>query len=109
MFVATDTQGRWQDKEAFKRAVESANVNYETEALVLIRNTEGSGGNAVSLDAPRFRGKQLVFRLRRNVAAGGTADVVEYGYAVAVSGARINEVVVEVDKKSLIRLPIERQ
>lgn len=93
----------WRDNVAFRKALQEADINFETEALVLLpyayTYTVNSGGTKVTrvtLDTPVIQGTALVSTLRATIFRGGTATVTPQGFALAVSKAAIKEVRVAV-------------
>jgi hypothetical protein len=71
----------------------AADIDYENEALVLLRQTSGGGGVRVSLDPPELQGKTFIATLRTTETNGFGATVMSYHfYAFAVSRARVDDV-----------------
>jgi len=92
-------QQGWNDRAAFLKGIAAGKVDFDKEALVLIRQTEGSGSNKVGLAAPELKGDKLVATLNREVAGIGTADIADYCFAVAVEKGKVKTVEVWVVQK----------
>ena len=64
--------------------LEAAEIDFESELLVLLRHTERSGSNRVSLATPEKRESQLECHIIRKVPEVGTADMAYYCFALVV-------------------------
>jgi hypothetical protein len=92
LMKAVETQQGWNNREAFLKGLQAGKVNFATEVLVLIRQTEGSGSNRVSLVAPEQKGDKLVCTIQRMVPDIGTDDIADYCFALAVNRETIKTV-----------------
>jgi hypothetical protein len=98
-------QTGWNNRMGFEDAISNAKVNFEKEALVLLRHTEGSGSVQVTFHKPAFRVKKLTCRITRKEPEIGTADMAYYCFALAVSKSAISKVELQVaGRKSLVLL-----
>jgi len=90
----TYAQG-WNNRQEFEDALRNAKLDFTTEALVLLRHTEGSGSVQVIFETPILNDRKLLCEIRgRPIPPGylGTADIADYCFAVAVSKARVSQV-----------------
>ncbi|MES2460333.1 MAG: hypothetical protein V4671_07105 [Armatimonadota bacterium] len=87
----------WNNKDGFFLALEQANLNFETESLVLIFDTEGSSGIRVTLDTPQLQGTTLNATVHISLFTGGTADMASHGFALAVRKDQVDAVAVTFD------------
>lgn len=94
-----DAQDGWNERPAFVKALRDAKVDFEKESIALIRHTESSGSNTVSLSRPTHRGEKLVYVIHRKEADMGTADMAYYCYAVAVEKRKVRQVEVWINKE----------
>lgn len=94
-----EKQQGWNNRDAFLKALSGAKLDFAKESLVLIRKTEGSGSNKVSLATPELKGDKLVCVINREVAGIGTADIADYCFAVAVEKGKAKEAEVWVSMK----------
>jgi hypothetical protein len=97
----------WNNRQAFVEGLQKGKVNFEREALVLLRNTEGSGSVKVT-PQPQINGKTLIVRLRRDVPEIGTADIADYCFAIAVDRGRIEQVQYVVDGRPEEKLNVKK-
>lgn len=79
-----ENQGAWNNRPAFLKALTDAKLDFTKESLVLLRHTEGSGSNAVSLAPPELKDDSLICEIQRAVPQIGTADMAYHCFAVAV-------------------------
>jgi len=86
----------WNEIEAFVSAIEEAAVNFDEEALVLLRQTEGSGSTKVIFHEPRLQHRTLTCTITRRSPETGTADMAYYCFALAVRQSDVDRIVVEV-------------
>ncbi len=98
LIQAVEKQAGWNDRAAFLKGLAAARLNFDSEALVLIRQTEGSGSNKVSL-APEIKGDRLLATIQRQVAPIGTDDIANYCFAVAVERGQVKQVEVWVERQ----------
>jgi len=83
----------WNNKQGVQDALTNAQINFDHEALVLLRHSEGSGAVQVSFEPPVMRDKTLFTEIRGKPPEGlGTADMAYYCFALAVSKSLVNQV-----------------
>ena len=99
-------ESEWRGKELFVRVIQESDLDFDRDALILLRNTEGSGSVGVSLDTPRVKSRRLLSTIQRRVPPLGTADMAYYAFALAVSKYQVDEVVIEVENRETIRLSV---
>src|SRR5215213_834447 len=86
-------QRGWNNKQGFVDALLNAKVDFNQEALVLLRHDEPSGSVAVSVQTPVLKDKTLLCEIRGEPLRGaGTADMAYHCFALAVSKALVNQV-----------------
>jgi hypothetical protein len=90
-------QAGWNDRAGFLRALDQARIDFEREALVLIRQGDGSGTLSVNLAAPRVRGDVLTCTVRVG-GSHSSRDVKYRCFALAVDKRRISRVEVRVSE-----------
>jgi hypothetical protein len=97
----------WNNKQVFAGALLSAQVNFDQEALVLLRHDEGSGSVQVSFETPVLQEKTLLCEIRgKLLTGGGTFDMANYCYALVVSKSLVNQVQVNAVAGSPERRPL---
>jgi hypothetical protein len=94
----------WSNKEAFVNTLLNANVDFNREALVLLRYTDPYGAARVPLETPTLKEKTLVCEIRREVLGAGLGIVASHGFALAVS----KSVVDKVEWKAVVGPPNEQ-
>jgi hypothetical protein len=100
-------QGTWNNKKAFVDALKGATIDFDKEALVLLRHTEGSGSVQVTFEAPGFKDGTITCSITRKEPPVGTADMAYYCFALAVSKADVKEVVLKVGEKETAKLKVQ--
>jgi hypothetical protein len=90
-------QAGWNDRASFLRVLDQARIDFEREALVLIRQGDGSSSLSVSLAAPRVRGDTLTCTVRIT-GSHSNRDVKYRCFAVAVDKRKISRVAVRVNE-----------
>lgn len=83
----------WNDRQEFEDALHNAKLDFTKEALVLLRHTEGSGSVEVIFEKPVLQDSKLLCEIRGipiPPGYGGTTDVADYCFAVAVSKSRVS-------------------
>lgn len=88
-------QPGWNHKGEFVDALISAHVDFNKEALVLFRHTEGSGSVKVAFETPVLTDKKLLCEIIGTPIPpgfGGTGDMAYYCMAVVVSKAQVSKV-----------------
>ena len=82
----------WNNRQAFVDALLKAEVDFNQEALVLLRHDEGSGSVRVSLETPALQDRTLLCEIRGELSGAGTADMAYHCFALAVSKSLVNKV-----------------
>jgi len=83
----------WNNRQEFVDALRDAKIDFNQEALVLLRHTEGSGSVQVSFETPVLKDKTLVCEIRGEPLNGaGTGDMAYYCFALAVSKSLVDRV-----------------
>ncbi len=78
------SQQHWNRKDEFLSAVENADLNFDSDTLLLIRDTEGSGSVRVWIETPRLIETELVCQIRRTRPMEFTMDMAYYCFAIVV-------------------------
>ncbi len=81
--------------QEFEDALRNAKLDFTEEALVLLRHTEGSGSVQVVFETPILQDRKLLCQIRGKPIPpgyGGTADMADYCFAVAVSKSHVSQV-----------------
>src|SRR5262245_3876055 len=69
------TQIGWNNRETFSEALIQSHLDFEREALVLLRHTEGSGSVQVVFGTPLLQDRTLLVEIRgESLAGGATTD-----------------------------------
>ena len=82
----------WNGRQEFIDALVNAKIDFNREALVLLRHDEPSGSVVVSFETPVLKEKTLVCEIRGKSTSAGTADMAYHGFALAVSKSLVNQV-----------------
>jgi len=85
-------QQRWSNKQVFVDALLNAKIDFNHEALVLLRHTEGSISAGVSFETPVLKEKTLVCDIRGELKGAGLGVVAFYGWALVVSKSLVDKV-----------------
>jgi hypothetical protein len=89
----TSQQIGWNNRQQFEEALLNAQLDFNQEALVLLRHNEGSGSVQVSFETPVLQDKTLLCAIRGKPPLGlGTADMAYYCFALVVSKLLVNQV-----------------
>ncbi len=92
-FLDEISQQAWNDRQDFVDALLNAKIDFNKEALVLLRHDEGSGSIRVSFEKPVLQDKTLLCEIRGEPLRGlGSADMAYHCFALAVSKSLINKV-----------------
>jgi hypothetical protein len=94
-----EKQTGWNNRSDFVAAIRKAKLDFTNEALVLVRQREGSGSNRVTFPATELKGDKLICTIVRDVPMIGTADIADYCLALVVPSKQVRQVEVWVDKK----------
>jgi len=97
----------WNNRVGFNTAIENARVDFQKEALILFRHTEGSGSIQVQYRKPCLQSKTLICDVRRHVPGGGTDDMAYYCAAFVVPIADVETVELRVDGKQTAVLSVK--
>ena len=82
----------WNTRQDFIDALVNAKIDFNREALVLLRHDEGSGSVRVSFATPILQEKTLLCEIRGEVITAGTADMAYHCLALVVSKSLVNQV-----------------
>jgi hypothetical protein len=83
----------WNNRQGFIDALRNAKIDFNQEALMLLRHDEPSGSVSVSFKTPVLKDKTLVCEIRGEPLRGlGTADMAYHCFALAVSKSLVNQV-----------------
>jgi hypothetical protein len=92
-FLEEMSQLGWNNRQQFVDALLNAKIDFNQEALVLLRHTEGSGSVSVSFETPVLQDKTLLCEIRGKFPGGmGTADMAYHCFALAVSKSLVDKV-----------------
>ncbi len=91
-FLEPWTGAGWRARGEFADALRAASVDFDRQALVLVRHTERSGSVPVTLSPPVLAGRTLIIEVHRRPVTIGTADMAYYCYAFAVSRQQVQRV-----------------
>lgn len=88
----TSAQLNWNNKQGFVDALVNAQVNFNQEALVLLRHDEPHG-SVPEFETPVVQEKTLLCEIRGKLLYGfGNGQMTNYCYALAVSKSLVNQV-----------------
>jgi len=96
---AVQGQQGWNNRPAFLAALTAAKMDFSKEALVLIRQSEGSGSNRVSFASPHLKSGKLVCTIQREIPEIGTDDLADYCFALAATRSNVTAAEVWVTRK----------
>lgn len=82
----------WGHRQEFVDALLNAKIDFNQEALVLLRHTEGSGGARVTFETPVLQDRTLLCEIRGELRGVGPAVVAYHCFALAVSKSLVNKV-----------------
>jgi hypothetical protein len=85
-------QLRWGNRQAFINALLQANVDFNEEALVLLRHDEGIGASHVSFETPVLQEKTLLCKIRSEFRGAGIGAMPFHCFALAVSKSLVDRV-----------------
>lgn len=92
-FLKETSDLAWNNRQEFVDALRNAKIDFNQEALVLLRHTEGSGSVQVSFETPVLKDKTLLCEIRGEPLRGaGTADMAYHCFALAVSKSLVDKV-----------------
>ena len=81
----------WDREDYFLKTIEEAKLDFDNEALVLIRITEPSGSIQVKFGEPRLDSFTLICPIKRELP-GLTDDMAYHCFALAVSKTQVKRV-----------------
>jgi hypothetical protein len=84
-------QAGWNDRAKFFEVLDQARINFDSESLVLIRQSDGSSSMSVSLASPQMRGDTLTCTVRVT-GTPRNRDVVYRCFALAVDRRKVHRV-----------------
>ena len=105
----TSTQIGWNNRQDFKDALLNAKLDFNKEALVLLRHTEGSGSTPVTFETPTLRDRTLLSKVEGKPfppGYGGTTDMAYYCFAVAVSKSQVSQVELQATAGGFSKRPL---
>lgn len=111
-FLQKDSKGQgmgWNNRLDFENALTKARLDFNQEALVLLRHTESSGSVQVNFRKPRLKGRKLICRIDRNDPKMGTTNMAYYCFALVVVKTDIKEVELNISGKKPIILSVRRE
>lgn len=82
----------WTNRQDFVDALLKAQVDFNHEALVLLRYSQGYGAAHVSFETPVLQDKTLLCEIRGETPGGGLGIVSYHGFALAVSKSLVHKV-----------------
>ncbi|HEX6648176.1 MAG TPA: hypothetical protein VF075_01510 [Pyrinomonadaceae bacterium] len=85
-------QQYWSDKQGFIDALLQAKVDFNREALVLLRHDSGGGAARVTLEPPALQDKTLLCEIRSEILGASVDDMPFHCFALAVSKSLVNKV-----------------
>ena len=85
-------QTGWNGRQEFIDALVNAKIDFNREALVLLRHDEPSGSVQVSFETPVLKDKTLLCETRGKFAVSGFDTVAFHGFALVVSKSLVNQV-----------------
>lgn len=104
--TSLDTEEDWNHGDIFLKNIQKANLDFEKEALVLIRDTEPSGSIQVSFEVSRLESGTLFCNINRKLP-GVTDDEAFYCFAVAVSKEKVKKIHVDVESENPFELDVQ--
>ncbi|HYF51211.1 MAG TPA: hypothetical protein VEJ63_17480 [Planctomycetota bacterium] len=82
----------WNERKKFEEGLKAPKIDFEKEALVLLRHTEGSGSVQVTFEKPKLEGTTLKCKVSRKEPEIGTADMAYYTFALVVDKTKVKKV-----------------
>jgi len=104
---ATAKKDSWNNRVGFNTAIRNARVDFQNEALILLRHTEGSGSIQVQYRKPYLQSKTLICDVQRQVPGICTCDMAYYCAAFVVPIADVETVELRVDGKQTAVLSVK--
>jgi hypothetical protein len=84
----------WNNPEGFRKALLAADIDWQTEALVLLLHSESSGSIRIHLGEPVLKDGTLTLPLARKQPQGfGTADMAGYAFALVLNRQQVQKVI----------------
>ena len=96
----------WNRRAEFEDAIQRAALDFDREALVLLRHTEGSGAVRVRLVPPRVMDRRLICAIDRKEPEMGTTDMAYHCFALAVLKSEVEFVALEVPGRNPVMLSV---
>lgn len=99
-------QSAWNDKQPFLDSLTQAQIDFDSENLLLFRHTEGSGSNIVSVKEPYLEDEIIVIEIKRHIPSVGTCDMANYCFAYRIK-KEFKQIKFEIEKMDdvLIEIP----
>jgi hypothetical protein len=111
-FLPKKSKGKdmgWNSRKDFEKAIAEANLDFEREALVLLRHTEGSGSVQITFRESRLIKDKLVCQIDRKEPGMGTADMAYYCFALAVVKTDVTQVELKVAGRKPVILSLKKE
>lgn len=77
-------QSHWNNKPEFIEAINKFDLDFSTESLLLVRDSEGSGSIKVWLQTPVLLNRALFIRIGKERPGIATLDMAYYCFALVV-------------------------
>lgn len=110
--TVSNAQGMtWNNRADFDKGIREGRVDFDKEALILLRHTEGSGSTQVAFRDPIVKEKKLICQIDRKKSEVGITVMAFYCFALAVDKAAVAEVELRVSgsKPALLSLRKETE
>ena len=86
----------WNERRRFIKAVEAAKVNFEYEALVIMRHTEGRISTRVAFNPVGLNDRTLHCKIERQETEAGLTAIGFYGFVLAVDKRAVDKIILDV-------------
>jgi len=77
-------QSSWNNKTVFIDSLTQAHIDFDSENLLLFRQTETSGSNQLTIKNPYLQEEIIVIEIERYIPGVGTDDMAYYCFAYRV-------------------------
>ncbi len=99
----------WNNRKDFEKAIATAKLDFEREALVLLRHTEGSGSVQITFRESLLIKDRIVCQIDRKMPEMGTADMAYYCFALAVVKTKVTQVELKVAGRKPVILSLKKE
>lgn len=104
----TEGQAIWNDMNGFLAALEKTEIDFDRDALVLVRLNEASGSTKVEPGDPKIEGNTLIVPITRTEPDGfGIAAMAYHGLAFKISKESVDEVEVRISGSKPFKLKVD--